>query len=453
MIHAGTYSGGVRIANLRGTAERWITITSAPGQAVIFEGGEQAIHFSDPEYVRIIGLTFQQQTANGVNIDDGGTYATPAHHVIIERCTFRDIAGSGNNDLLKLSGVDYFEVRNCLFLNGAAGGSGIDMVGCHHGIIAENRFENMGSNSVQCKGGSEFIRIERNFFKNGGQRTLNLGGSTGLQYFRPDTARFEAARIKVYANIIVGSQAPIAYVGAIEVDVAHNTLVLPERWAVRVLQETVDSNRFVPCGYNSFRNNIVVVSNALRTAVNIGPNTAPETFVFSHNLWYNLDNSNWQGPNPPVPEPNRILNQDPLFTDRINDNFMIPPNSPAAGRGMILRDPQFDYFGRPFANPPSIGAIEANPVSSAEVELRAQSLRCRIFPNPAPNGMFSLYFPSGVDVESLLPLGLSVVDLRGRVVHEQSITQNGECIRAGNLPPGVYFLRVAGGSIIPLVIE
>jgi len=58
---------------------------------------------------------------------------------------------SGNNDLLKLSGLDYFEIRNCEFRNGAEGGSGIDMVSCHHGIIQGNHFENLGSNSIQCK--------------------------------------------------------------------------------------------------------------------------------------------------------------------------------------------------------------------------------------------------------------------------------------------------------------
>ena len=87
----------------------------------------------------------------------------------------------------------------------AAGGSGIDMVGCHHGIIKGNYFENMGSNSIQAKGGTQHITIEGNFFRNGGQRPLNLGGSTGLPFFRPIDATFEAADIKVFSNIIVGS--------------------------------------------------------------------------------------------------------------------------------------------------------------------------------------------------------------------------------------------------------
>lgn len=191
LIHGGTYFGGLSITNLKGAANQWITIQNGPGGPVIFEGGGNAIQFVEPAYLHIIGLIFQHQTGNGVNTDDGGTYDTPAHHVIFEQCVFRDMSASGNNDLLKLSGLDYFENRNCEFRNGATGGSGIDMVGCHHGIIQGNFFENLGSNSIQCKGGTEHVRIEANFFRNGGQRTLNIGGSTGLQFFRPDAAHFE----------------------------------------------------------------------------------------------------------------------------------------------------------------------------------------------------------------------------------------------------------------------
>ncbi|MCS7035664.1 MAG: right-handed parallel beta-helix repeat-containing protein [Saprospiraceae bacterium] len=439
LLHAATYSGGLFISNLKGTPNQWITIRNAPGATVIFQGGTNAIQFTDPAYVHIAGLIFQQQTGNGLNVDDGGTYATPAHHLIFERCIFRDMAASGNNDLLKLSGVDHFEVLDCLFQNGAAGGSGIDMVGCHFGKIVGNRFENMGSNAIQCKGGSERVRIERNFFKNCGQRSLNIGGSTGLAFFRPDTARFEAARVQVFSNIFIGSQAPVAYVGAVEVDVAHNTLYRPERWAIRILQETVDTNRFLPCGANSFRNNIVVMSNANPTAINIGPNTAPQTFTFSNNLWFHADNPNWAGPNTPVAEPNRILNQNPLLQDPGNEHFTIPPSSPAAGRGLPLSDPKQDFLKRLFANPPSIGAIEANPVSSVEVGNASALGQLSIFPNPAPNGLFRLVFPENTDLD--FPLLIVITDLSGRVFVEQKLEAAAAVVNAGHLPKGVYVVR------------
>ena len=105
LIHSGTYSGGLFINNLQGLEEAWIYIQNAPGETVIFEGGNNAIQFSDPAYLHISGLVFQHQTGNGVNTDDGGSYDTPAHHIIFEDCTFRDMAVNGNNDLLKLSGL------------------------------------------------------------------------------------------------------------------------------------------------------------------------------------------------------------------------------------------------------------------------------------------------------------------------------------------------------------
>jgi hypothetical protein len=442
LLHAGTYAGGLTITNLKGTHDQWITIKNAPGATVIFEGGGNAIQFIEPAYLHISGLIFQHQTGNGVNMDDGGTYDTPAHHVVFDNCTFREMSATGNNDLLKLSGLDHFEVRNCQFQNGAAGGSGIDMVGCHFGKVTGNNFENMGSNAIQCKGGSENLRIEGNFFKNCGQRTLNIGGSTGLQFFRPDTAHFEAARVQVYSNIFIGSQAPVAFVGAVEVDVAHNTIYRPDKWAIRILQETVDPSRFLPCGDNLFRNNIVVLSNANPVVTNIGPNTAPETFTFSNNLWFHADNPNWGGPNLPVVESNQILNQNPLLEDPQNEHFTIPPGSPAASNGLPLVEPKKDFLNQLFANPPSIGAIEANPASSGFQDMETTA-GFSIFPNPT-DASFRLVFSEGMQPE--WPLQVSVSDMTGRLVLSQMLQNEGDVVEVGLLIKGLYLVQ-AGNSV------
>ena len=441
LIHTGTYPGGLFFANVQGNANQWITIKNAPGATVVFDGGNNAIQLSDPAYLWIRGLIFQHQTGNGVNIDDGGTYATPAHHVVIEDCIFRDMAASGNNDLLKLSGLDYFEIRTCTFENGAAGGSGIDMVGCHHGLIRSNEFESLGSNSIQAKGGTEWVSIEGNFFRDGGQRTLNLGGSTGLQFFRPDTAHFEAANLQVYANIFVGSTAPIAYVGAVNVVVANNTFYQPENWVIRILQETVDPDRFLPCGDNSFINNIVWLEEDLNSEVNIGPNTAPETFEFSNNLWFNADDANWAGPNLPVPETNGLLNADPLFATPTNADFSIPANSPAAGAGLPLTAPAFDFAGNGYAIPPSIGAFEANPVTG--LDMLPETLSWRIFPNPT-SGVVFLEF--GKPLEK--PVNVQVFNAFGVMVAERSFSsglEKGE-VDLSLLPGGAYWVQIGTGN-------
>lgn len=382
LIHEGVYSGGDYIENLKGTSEAWIYIRAIATGSVIFRGNTQAFHLTDPAYLHISGLVFEQQTGNGVNIDDGGTYDTPAHNIKIENCEWRGMNASGNNDELKMSGVDNFQIRKCTFRNGATGGSLIDMVGCHKGGFEENIFENGGSNCIQAKGGTSDITIYRNKFINGGERALNIGGSTGLQFFRPIDVKYEASRIAVYSNIFIGSTAPIAFVGSILCDVRGNTFFKPGRWAIRILQETV-GNGFEPCGRNAFSENIIV-HNSSQPAINLGANTAPETFTFTFNLWYNPDNNSWQGPNAPASGDPAILIADPKFVDTIG--FHIQANSPAKGSGSGAADLFYDYYGREFApyngsgGNRCRGAVEYYPLTSiSDFDIENEY---SIFPNP-----------------------------------------------------------------------
>jgi hypothetical protein len=385
LIHGGTYPGGIYIENLQGTPAAWIHIRAVEGDTVIYRGGTNAWQFTDAAYLHIYGIIFREQTGNGVNFDDGGTYDTPAHHVIFETCEFRDINAAGNNDLLKLSGVDSFEVRHCYFLNGAAGGSGIDMVGCHDSVIRNCYFENLGSNSIQAKGGTRNIRIEANHFRNGGARAVNLGGSTGLAFFRPIDAPYEAADLKVYSNIFMGSEAPIAFVGTTGTEVVNNTIFLPGKWVLRILQETVDPDRFAPCGNNTFRNNIVYLDNAVNVTCNIGPNTAPETFTFSNNLWFHSQNPNWPGPVLPVEDTDQIVGEDPRFESPTWDwsNFILRPESPAIGVGYPVAAPAHDVLGFAFLSPRSIGAIEGGEATAIQIPYWTAPGKLRIWPSPA----------------------------------------------------------------------
>lgn len=450
-IHAGSYPGGLYFGNLQGMANKWITLRAATGETVVFEGGSNAIQLTDPAYLHLRGLIFQHQTGNGFNTDDGGSYGTPAHHIIFEHCTFRDMSASGNNDLLKLSGLDHFEIRNCTFQNGAAGGSGIDMVGCHYGVIRGNYFENLGSNSIQCKGGSEHIRIEGNFFKNGGLRALNLGGSTGLAFFRPDTAHFEAANLQVYSNVFIGAQAAVAFVGSVNVEVVNNTIYQPERWVIRILQETVDPGRFLECGDNVFRNNIVVRNAGLSTETNTGPSTRPQTFTFSNNLWYYPGNPGWAGPSIPVPETNGIINQNPLLTDPANGDFHIPPGSPAAGKGFPSGEPVLDFYGLSFNLPRSVGAAEANPVSGSHEA--PDNPRFRIFPNPV-SGQFWIE----LELKTRAEVQIVLLEQGGRRVRQLF----SGALPAGmsrwpaqvEAPAGVYWIeaRIGGATVAKKVV-
>jgi len=410
MVHAGVYGGVEYIEDLRGREDAWITICAVPGDTVVYRGGTEALHLTDPAWVRIAGIVFEGQSGNGVNIDDGGSYETPASHVLIEDCEWRALAANGNNDQLKLSGVDSFMVRRCRFFDGSPGGSAVDMVGCHRGVFEDNHFENAGSNCIQAKGGTAFIRIERNRFINGGQRALNIGGSTGLQYFRPLGMNYEAADIGVYANLFAGSTVPVAFVGAVRGEVVNNTIYMPGKWVIRILQETVGPD-FLPCGDNAFRNNLVCLGAAAADpSVNIGGNTSPETFEFSNNLWFNADDPAWRGPNLPVSERGGVSGRDPLLADGRNLDFTLRGGSPAIGAGGDAPRPDSDFAGRPFARPRSIGAFEGAPTASAAGERPAdRKLKAVVFPNPS-TGEFTASF----DLDAEQKVEILLRDIGGR---------------------------------------
>jgi Right handed beta helix region len=455
LFRAGVYPGGDHVESLQGNPDAWITIMAAPNEEVILRGGSNAWQLTDAAYLRISGFVIEGQTGNGFNLDDGGTPASPAHHLVIERCTWRGLNATGNNDELKMSGIDSFVVRDCVFLDGAAGGSIIDMVGCHQGLFTGNRFERGGSNSIQAKGGTSSIWIERNVFIDGGQRALNIGGSTGLQFFRPENINYEASNIYVHSNTFVGSVAPIAFVGAVNSEVVNNTIYMPTKWAIRILQETTEP-RFLQCGDNIFRNNVVVLGNAAANpTLNIGGNTRPETFTFSNNLWYNMDNGSWPGPNLPVAESSGIIGQNPLLTAPPGD-LSVGAGSPVIGRGFSVAAPTHDFLGRLFANPRSIGAFEAGSAASVG-SLPAPAASFRVTADPGGTRAVAHY-----TLAASSPVEIILYDVGGarRWSHVADRTAgsgvgNGTVdIPLAGLPPGFYLCVFrADGALLsqPLV--
>ena len=184
-IHSGTYAGGSFISGLSGTEAAPIWLGGAPGEAPpLFDGGGQAFQLQRVRYVVVHDIEVQNAANNGINCDDGGEYANPdaTRYVVFRNLDIHDVGGSGNQDCLKLSGVDDFWVLDSRFARcgGGGSGSGIDHVGCHRGTIARSTFIEMSGNAIQCKGGSEDIEIHRNWITDGGARGVNMGGSTGF---------------------------------------------------------------------------------------------------------------------------------------------------------------------------------------------------------------------------------------------------------------------------------
>src|SRR6185369_16969694 len=166
---------GFHFANVRGETNRPVLIASAdPANPAIIKGGATAIHFSDPAFLELRDLKFMGWSGNGLNIDDGGSFETPAQAVVLRHLIVTNTGPTGNRDGIKLSGLVDFRVEDCTIEGwGTGGGSGIDMVGCHRGLIVSNFFrhtDSTGSTGVQCKGGTSDVAIQRNRFENEGGR-------------------------------------------------------------------------------------------------------------------------------------------------------------------------------------------------------------------------------------------------------------------------------------------
>jgi hypothetical protein len=221
-------------------------------------------------------------------------------------------------------------------------------VGCHRGLIVSNSFRHTDSSSstgVQCKGGTSGIAIERNRFDNAGGRAVNIGGSTGLQFFRPPLVagapQAEARDIRVEGNTFFGSAAPVAFVGVDGAVVRFNTIYRPKRWALRILQEN-NAPGFVPSRNGEFTDNLVVFHSSEWSAggINLGANTAPQSFKFARNWWYCLDQPARSKPQLPIAELDGVYDRPVRFRDAASGDLRLAPESsaPRAGADAFRRE-------------------------------------------------------------------------------------------------------------------
>jgi hypothetical protein len=324
----GSYRGGLSTRGPRGTPDRPVIIRSKdanhPARIV---GGGSGLHFSSAAHLEIRDLVIERATGNGLNIDDGGN-GEWSHHIILANLRVLDVGSSGNQDGIKLSGVDHFEVSRCAVERWGEAGSGIDMVGCANGTIAEctfrHRADTLPANGVQIKGGSSDVVVKLCRFEHSGSRALNLGGSTGAAYFRPPNAQAEASDLVVEDCTVIGSMAPVAFVGVDRAIVRRNVIYRPRRWVLRILQENTAPG-MTPCRDGQFVDNVVAFrSDELAAAVNAGVGTAPETFTFQRNAWFCIDRPEQSRPSLPAPEIDGVYGADPQFRDAEAGDFRRP---------------------------------------------------------------------------------------------------------------------------------
>lgn len=339
LLAPGDYNGNFFFANIHGAPRRPIVIAAADvTKPPRFVGPAIGIQISGCSYVEFYDLEFAGTDSNALTVDDANNPAKPAHHIVIRNVRVHDLRKNGNIDGIKLSGVDDFLVVDCEMRVWGEGGSAIDMVGCHRGLVTRCTFRNGGVNGVQIKGGSSEVVVRGCRFENAGERALQIGGFSDDNVFRPPLAemkkgRYEAKDVRVEGNTFVGSEAAVAYVNTDGATVRFNTIVRPEKYAVRILQERTEPE-FIKCRNGVFEDNLVVFrTDRWAGAVNAGNGTEPATFTFRRNLWFCEDRPDRSEPQLPAKEADGVYGKDPLFRDAAKGDFAVKPSSPAAKLG------------------------------------------------------------------------------------------------------------------------
>lgn len=317
LLAPGVHAGGLFRAGLQNVTIR----SSDPTDRAIIRGGINNLQLSDATNVTIEQLVFEDGTGNGINIDDGGSFETPSTNITLRDITVRNVGAGGNNDGIKLSGVTGFLIDGVRVLNWGAGGSAVDPVGSHNGLIQNSLFRHTagGSSGVRPKGGSKNITIRANRFElpSGDGRAIQFGGSTGAQFFRfiDGDSGYEADSMVAAGNVIVGGNSAANWVNIDGGVYHHNVIQRPSRWTMRILNEN-QGGPYVDTRNGVFRDNIAVFNDTVSEysqAVNIGPETEASTFSFANNQWFNLADPTAAGSTPSLPsaEPGGIYGQAP----------------------------------------------------------------------------------------------------------------------------------------------
>src|SRR5688500_532819 len=153
LLASGNYGAGFYFSNVRGAEGRPIVIAAADTKnPPVFRDGSAGMHFSNPAYVELHDLVFTKLAHNGINIDDsGGTTNASARGVVLRGLRISDVGRDGNHDGIKLSGIWDFRVSGCTIERwGTRGGSAIDMVGCHRGVIEGNTVRHNNPEPLNC---------------------------------------------------------------------------------------------------------------------------------------------------------------------------------------------------------------------------------------------------------------------------------------------------------------
>ena len=406
-IMPGEYHEQIARNDLYGTEENPIWIGGAPGMERPKMVVENAfMNISGGGYIILHDMEVTQTPPlragrHGFNISHGeGTfYTTPGdpstlnldsfydpegtHHIVFRNLYVHHIGDSP----IKTAGVNTYWLFDCEVAyaqQGLRGSGSVDNVGSHNATVAYNYLHNSIGSGIVFKGGSSNVDIHNNLNVDYGTRGVHMGQSTGKVFFRPplhllpEHERYEAKNIRVYSNIFIGGgyeingrfegSSPFAFASSINCYAVNNTVINPTGQLFRILNNEQPEDPGYPnaprltdngaacCGVVA--NNIFYYGKLRNEAINVGPDTKPETFIVRNNLFYNTEDPNGKPSFGPVKEENSIFATDPLFEDVSKNNFNLKANSKAIGAGIDVGFVIYDYRDKPFENPRTIGAFQ-----------------------------------------------------------------------------------------------
>ncbi len=143
-----------------------------------------------------------------------------------------------------------------------------------------------------------------------------------------------------------------------------------------------------------------------------------------------------------------IVAQNPGWSDPVNGDFSLLPNSPAIDQAVSGPSSDFNGNPRPAGAGYDWGAFEwQTPAAPARMSAPKNALSAAIFPNPNA-GNFSVLFDRAVTGM------LQVFDARGAMVAAQNVTGVDRAeMDLGKLPAGPYWVRiVADSEVLTLVV-
>jgi hypothetical protein len=282
-LPAETYTTGVK-----GTAAAPIWITGEPGAKIGPLTLEQAgyvivqdleiagsanghvLHFFSADHLLFRRLDIHDAGLSSVK----GSQATDVH---FEDC---DISDAG-----KLSGYPLF-----------------DYVGVNGSHIVRTQFHDSPGVMLMLKGGTSdlFFAWNEVHHQTQGGNVLELGESTGPQYFQPIDAAFEGVRLVAFANLLHDlAGPPVSFQGCKDCAAVHNTI-----WNTTGPQLV----RFLPgaAGMNSgattslsegcrFAGNIVVGGQANGASLNADPGHHGPGNVLDYNVFLKPGSLDWWG--------------------------------------------------------------------------------------------------------------------------------------------------------------